>query len=127
MPVVLGLLFMIAESKTNTAIMALVLFYIITVMVGSYMAGEEIPNEIQEKTWDWQRMSALNSSPNDYRKAFGFYYLSMVWRYFLYSHSFVHGNNIINQFWGFNTIYSLHDFGCHAFSIVCHVTGNRYS
>lgn len=71
MPVILGLMFMIAGSNTNVGIMALVLFYVITVMVGSYVAGEEIPNEIQEKTWDWQRMSALTPIQMTIGKLFG--------------------------------------------------------
>ncbi len=59
MPIVLGLIFMLVDSAVQLATVSLVLFYIITVMVGSYMAGEEIPGEIQDKTWDWQRMSAM--------------------------------------------------------------------
>lgn len=71
MPVILGLIFLISESATNIGITALVLFYIITVMVGAYVAGEEIPNEIQDKTWDWQRMSAMTPMQMTIGKLFG--------------------------------------------------------
>lgn len=59
MPIVLFLIFLLAGSAVNIGITALIMFYIITVMVGAYLAGEEVPNEIQERTWDWQRMSAM--------------------------------------------------------------------
>ncbi len=71
MPVLLGLIFMIAGSATNVGIMSLVFFYIITVMVGAYVAGEEIPNEIQDKTWDWQRMSTMTPMQMTIGKMFG--------------------------------------------------------
>lgn len=71
MPVLLVLIFSIAGSTTNIGIISLILFYIITVMVGAYVAGEEIPNEIQEKTWDWQRMSTLTPWQMTIGKLFG--------------------------------------------------------
>ncbi len=71
MPVLLGLVFMIADSATNVGIMSLIFFYVITVMVGAYVAGEEIPNEIQDKTWDWQRMSTMTPMQMTIGKLFG--------------------------------------------------------
>lgn len=71
LPVIFGLLFMVVESTYNVVIMSLVLFYINTVMIGAYTAGEEIPNEVQDKTWDWQRMSAMTPLQMTIGKLFG--------------------------------------------------------
>lgn len=71
MPVILILIFFITGSASQLYMTSIILFYIITIMVGSYLAGEEIPNEVQEKTWDWQRMSALTPLQMTIGKLFG--------------------------------------------------------
>lgn len=84
MPIVLGIIFLMtylledsfSEGITITAsqgitITATFLFFILVVMWGSKLSSEAITSEIQDKTWDNQRMTTIGPWSMSWAKLFG--------------------------------------------------------
>ncbi len=66
MPLVLFMIFGFVYASAGTRIddnlshTAMFLFVLIAVIWGAKQAGESVLSEIQERTWDWQRMSGIS-------------------------------------------------------------------
>lgn len=77
MPAVLGILFLLIYLAndhlldSNTAIMAAVLYCAVALVWGTRVASEAVVQEINNKTWDTQRMSALGPWQLAVGKLFG--------------------------------------------------------
>lgn len=68
---VLMVLFIAGQKEDILVSTSIVMFYVVTVIWGSYTAGESIPNEIQDKTWDWVRLSGMTPMQLTIGKLFG--------------------------------------------------------
>jgi len=50
---------------------AMVIFFLLTLLWGTRLAGEALVNEVQDKTWDQQRMSSISPWSMSWGKLFG--------------------------------------------------------
>ena len=77
MPAVLLAIFFLTYLITgdnfdeSARMVALVLFFILSVLWGTRLAGEALVNEIQDRTWDQQRMSSISPWSMSWGKLFG--------------------------------------------------------
>ncbi|MGD8642238.1 MAG: hypothetical protein PVG89_16490, partial [Gammaproteobacteria bacterium] len=52
-------------------ITAMTIFFLLTLLWGSRLAGEALVNEVQDRTWDQQRMSSISPWSMSWGKLFG--------------------------------------------------------
>lgn len=77
MPAVLLAIFfltylIVGDNFTESArVVALALYFILTILWGTRLAGEALLNEIQDRTWDQQRMSSIAPWSMTWGKLFG--------------------------------------------------------
>ena len=99
MPLVLGVVFYIASQTfsgippyRNLASASGLVFFLLVKVWGGHKAAESVIDEVNDNTWDFQKLSALSPWSLTFGKLFGSTIYCLVWRpdrFCRYDHSFV--------------------------------------